>query len=124
MGNKVVGERIELRRKQLGLTLDDIAREIGVAKSTIQRYESGNIENIKLPVIEAIANFMSVNPSWLCGKTDDMTPEKETHQISDADIKAAFWGGEKDLAPEEVEELWQDVKDYIKFKTEQKRKGK
>ena len=76
MGNKVIGERIETRRKQLGLTLDDIAREIGVAKSTIQRYERGTIETIKLPVIEAIANIMSVNPAWLCGKTDDMEPEK------------------------------------------------
>lgn len=79
MGNKVIGERIETRRKQLGLTLDDIAREIGVAKSTIQRYERGTIETIKLPVIEAIANIMSVNPAWLCGKTDDMEPEKKSN---------------------------------------------
>lgn len=79
MGNKVIGERIETRRKQLGLTLDDIAREIGVAKSTIQRYERGTIETIKLPVIEAIANIMAVNPAWLCGKTDDMEPEKKSN---------------------------------------------
>jgi len=72
MGNKVVGERIEYRRKQLGLTLDDIAQEIGVAKSTIQRYERGTIGTIKLPMIEAIANIMGVNPSWICGKTDVM----------------------------------------------------
>lgn len=72
MGNKVVGDRIEARRKQLGLTLDDIAQEIGVAKSTIQRYEKGTIETIKLPVIEAIANMMSVDPAWICGKTDKM----------------------------------------------------
>ncbi len=74
MGNKVVGKRIETRRKQLGLTLDDIAQEIGVARSTIQRYETGSIQTIKLPVIEAIADMMSVNPAWLCGKTDDPTP--------------------------------------------------
>ncbi len=74
MGNKVVAERIEQRRKQLGLTLDDIAREIGVAKSTIQRYEKGTIETIKLPVIEAIANIMAVDPAWICGKTEDMLP--------------------------------------------------
>lgn len=78
MGNKVVGERIEYRRKQLGLTLDDVAQEIGVAKSTIQRYERGTIETIKLPVIEAIAKIMSVNPAWLCGKTDNMEPEQLT----------------------------------------------
>lgn len=74
MGNKIVGDRITSRRKQLGLTLEDIAQEIGVAKSTIQRYEKGDIATIKLPVIEALANIMRVNPAWLCGKTEDMTP--------------------------------------------------
>lgn len=73
MSNIVIGERIEQRRKELGLTLDDIAQEIGVARSTIQRYEKGTIEKIKLPVIEAIARYMSVDPAWLCGKSDDMS---------------------------------------------------
>lgn len=70
MGNPVVGERIRIRRKELGLTLDDIAVEIGVARSTIQRYEAGTIEKLKLPVIEAIARVLRVAPEWLAGKTD------------------------------------------------------
>lgn len=72
MGNKEIGLRIEQRRKSLGLTLDDVAQEIGVAKSTVQRYEKGTIEKIKLPVLEAIARVLSVNPAWLCYKSDDM----------------------------------------------------
>lgn len=72
--NKIIGERIEQRRKQLGLTLEDIAQEIGVAKSTVQRYEKGTIDRIKLPVIEAIARVIAVNPAWICGKTDTMEP--------------------------------------------------
>lgn len=76
MGYQVVGERIEQRRKQLGLTLDDIAQELGVAKSTIQRYEKGTIDRVKLPIIEAIARVIEVNPAWICGKTDSMEPEK------------------------------------------------
>lgn len=72
MQNQIVGSRIETRRKELGLTLDDIAQEIGVARSTVQRYEKGTIEKIKLPVIEAIARILSVDPAWLCGKTDEM----------------------------------------------------
>lgn len=75
MENKIIGRRIENRRKELGLTLDDVAQEIGVAKSTIQRYEKGTIEKIKLPVIEAIARVIYVNPAWLCGKSDIMEPE-------------------------------------------------
>ena len=74
MGNKEIGLRIEQRRKELELTLDDVAQEIGVAKSTVQRYEKGTIEKIKLPVLEAIARVLNVNPAWLCYKSENMEP--------------------------------------------------
>lgn len=77
MDNKAIGLRIEQRRKQLSLTLEFVANEVGVAKSTIMRYERGTIEKIKLPVIEAIARVLDVNPSWLCCKTDDMSINEE-----------------------------------------------
>lgn len=60
------------------MTLDDIATEIGVARSTIQRYEKGTIQNAKMPVLEAIARVLRVNPSWLCGKSDDMAVQIQT----------------------------------------------
>lgn len=67
----LIGQRIEQRRKELGLTLQDVSLEVGVAASTIQRYEKGRFDKIKLPVIEAIAEALNVNPSWLIGQTDD-----------------------------------------------------
>ena len=71
MGNGIVSARMKQRREALGLTLDEIALEIGLAKSTIQRYENGKIQRLKLPVIEAIANVLSVDPSWLIGKSEN-----------------------------------------------------
>lgn len=67
--NIELGRRIRQRRQELEKTQGDIASQIGVAVSTIQRYEAGTIERPKLPVIEAIANAISVNPDWLVGKT-------------------------------------------------------
>lgn len=75
MDNKKIGLRIEQRRKELGLTLEHVAAEIGVAKSTVQRYEKGTIEKIKLPVIEAISRVLNVNPAWICNKSDKMERE-------------------------------------------------
>lgn len=72
MNNVDLGHRIKQRRTDLGLTQGDIAAEVGVAISTIQRYETGSIERVKLPVIEAIARALHVNPDWLVGKTPDM----------------------------------------------------
>lgn len=71
--NEAIGQRIRARRRELGLTLQEVADEVGVQNSTILRYEKGAIQKIKLPVIEAIASALHVNPSWIVGKTDDPT---------------------------------------------------
>jgi repressor LexA len=81
MDNKEIGRRIYETRKSLGFTLDDVANRIGVAKSTVQRYETGRIGTIKLPVISAIADALGVNDAWLIGKSDKK-------YITDAD---RFW---------------------------------
>ena len=80
LSNTEIGARIEKRRLSLGLTMDDIASRIGVAKSTVQRYEKGQISRIKLPVIESIASALGVNPDWLIGNTDDPTRNDQSVQ--------------------------------------------
>ena len=71
MIEKEIGDRIHARRKELGLTLQDIADRVHVARSTIQRYEAGTISQMKIPVLAAIAQALSVNPEWLIGKGKD-----------------------------------------------------
>lgn len=75
---KTLGERIKQRRKELKLTLQDIADNVGVTKSTIQRYEAGKIESPKLPVIQAIARALNANPAWLVGKSKKMLPAESS----------------------------------------------
>ncbi len=70
--NLQTGRRIQRRREELGLNLGDVAREVGVAVSTIQRYEKGKIEKMKLPVVEAIAKALRVTPAWLLGESTEM----------------------------------------------------
>lgn len=70
ISNEEIGLRIKSQREEKEMTLQDIADKVGVAKSTIQRYESGTINNIKIPVVYAIAKSLGVNPSWLVGKSD------------------------------------------------------
>lgn len=90
MEASVLGDRISYARKVRGLTLDAVAQEVGVHKSTIQRYEKGEYANPKLPVIESIARALSVNPSWLIGKSDNMEPgpaPEETNPATGGDGK-------------------------------------
>ncbi len=79
--NAEIGYRIYTTRMQRGLTLDDIAARVGVAKSTIQRYEKGSIAKIKLPVIESIAYVLRVNPNWLIGNVSDPSIETMPNNI-------------------------------------------
>lgn len=80
-----IGNRILTRRKELNFTLQQIADKVGVASSTIQRYEKGSISNFKLPVIESIAKALNFNPVWLIRKD----AKKETT------IKDEFFYGKK-----------------------------
>ncbi|MCC0707020.1 MULTISPECIES: helix-turn-helix domain-containing protein [unclassified Clostridioides] len=63
--NKDIGKRIKDARENIGLTLKDVADRVGVATSTIQRYEKGEISQLKLPVLESIAKALTVNSIWI-----------------------------------------------------------
>ena len=75
LNQKEIVFRIKQRREELGLTLEDIALYVKVARSTIQRYEAGSISRPKLPVLYSISQALRVSPDWLLGITDDPTPQ-------------------------------------------------
>ena len=74
MDKSLLGQRIKQRRRDLKMTQSDIANAIGVAVSTVQRYEKGAINKVKLPVVDAIARAICVSPDWLYGRTDSIQP--------------------------------------------------
>lgn len=68
-----IGERIRIRRRQLGLTLEAVAIETDTSKQTIQRYESGVIENIPHARLEAVARVLKTTPGYLMGWEEEET---------------------------------------------------
>lgn len=71
-----MGRKMRQKRKELSLTLDEVADVVKVAKSTIQRYEAGKIETPKIPVVREIAKALGVSSTWLLGK-DDIIPDEQ-----------------------------------------------
>lgn len=69
--NIEIGRRIKSAREEKGMTQEELGKILGLNKSSIQRYETGKIQKIKLPILENIAFILDVNPSWLALKTDD-----------------------------------------------------
>lgn len=71
MSTSDIGKRIKQAREAKHLTQEELGNFLGLNKSSIQRYETGKIAKIKLPILENIAFILGVNPSWLALKTDD-----------------------------------------------------
>lgn len=65
-----IGERIKERRKQLGLTVDELALRLGKNRATIYRYESNDIEKLPTTVLEPLAKALDTTPSHLMGWED------------------------------------------------------
>lgn len=97
-------KRLRESRKKQGLTLSELGNKINRTEATIQRYESGNIKNLKNDTIEQLANALNVSPAYLMG-----WEEEETYQPTT--VAAHFDGELDDLDQEEMKK----VLEYVKF---------
>lgn len=80
-----VQDIIKRRRLELELTLKDVAKALGVAESTVSRYESGEIQNIGIDKVEALSRVLRYSPGYLMGWEDKPNPssnEEETLLIA------------------------------------------
>lgn len=67
-------ERIKQRRKELGLSADDVASSLGVSRATIYRYESSEIEKLPITILEPLAKILRTSPAYLMGWTNCELP--------------------------------------------------
>ena len=60
------------RRKELGLTMKDVAKAVGVSEATVSRWESGNIANMGRDKINALSKVLNLSPISIMGISDDI----------------------------------------------------
>jgi len=58
-----INEYLKIRRKEMGLTLLDVASACGVSEATVSRWESGDIENMRRSKIAAYAKVLRLSPN-------------------------------------------------------------
>ena len=60
-----IGKIIYERRKELGLTLEEVGKAVGVGKSTVRKWENGMIKNMGRDKLAALASVLRLNPVML-----------------------------------------------------------
>lgn len=66
-GWDAVSSRMAERRKQLGLSYQALAKRTGLTKSTLQRYEKGNIRNAPIARLEDLCRGLEMSVEELMG---------------------------------------------------------
>ena len=62
-----IGERIKKRREEIGLSLQYVADKLDVNRSSVMRWENGETNRIKLPIVEKLAQILQTSPDYLMG---------------------------------------------------------
>lgn len=62
---------LRIKRTELNLTLEEIGNAVGVSKATVQRWESGEIKNLRRDKIGNLAKILNISPSQLLGDLDE-----------------------------------------------------
>ena len=71
-----MAQRIKELRQQRGLTLEQVATIVGVGKSTVRKWETGMIANMKRDKIASLAMALGTTPAYLMG-WEENEEEKE-----------------------------------------------
>ena len=67
MDSKNMAKRIKDLRLEKGLTLEQVGNLVGVGKSTVRKWETGMIANMKRDKIASLAQALGTTPAYLMG---------------------------------------------------------
>ena len=106
----------------------EFAAAIGVSDKIVSQWRVGTTRSYRSR-IATIAEVLGTTTEYLLTgegpkKRGARPLVSESDTVSEDTIKAAFFEGGEDLTHEEMDELWEDAKDYIQYKLDQRRRRK
>lgn len=70
------GDRMKLRRKELGLSAETVAECLGVSPATVYRYEKGDIEKLPGDILPTLSKILQTTPAYLMGWEEESPVDK------------------------------------------------
>lgn len=69
-----MGEKIKFLRMENDMTLEELGNKVGVGKSTVRKWETGMIANMKRDKILKVAEALNTSPAYLMGWDNNVRP--------------------------------------------------
>lgn len=106
-----------------GVSVSKACLEMGLSRSIAAKWKNTKT-NPSADVLPKIAKYFGVTTDFLLtGENTEKAPtDNGERKISDDEIKAAFFEGADNLSKEEMDAMWDDARDYIQYKLEQRRR--
>lgn len=119
-------ERIFAVLDELNMEQKELARLLEIPADTVSAWRRKKSASYT-KYLPQIAEALGTTTEYLLtgnGPKKKTVPAKmsDSDTISEDDIKAAFFEGAEDLTKEEMDALWEDARDYMRYKLEQRRK--
>ena len=105
-----IGTRIHKRRVELGMTLAELGRLVNTGTSTVRKWETGYIKDMRSDKILKVANALEVSPCFIMGWEEDASVNVNTVNgnngiIGHANAPVTINSGPPELSKEEQEIL-------------------
>ena len=124
MGNSPIVSRINGLLAEKGISKRDFYRDCGITSASYSSWNTGKTTP-RMKNLEVIANYLETTTDYLLtglGEKEKAPTQEGEREIDDRQMKAAFLGGlANGLSDEEIDEYWDDARDYIGFKIQQKK---
>lgn len=75
-----IGSKIKQRRQEMSISVDELAQKLNVSRTTIYRYEKGEISKMPTETLEKIARILNTTPAYFMGWND--SPEVKSNILS------------------------------------------
>lgn len=78
-------DKIRNRRLALGLTLEEVGEMVGVGKSTVRKWETGDIANMRRDKIAKLAEALQTTPAYLMGWEEEEEKDPAPEELVNGD---------------------------------------
>ena len=96
-----IGKQIRKRRKELKMSVDELARRIGKDRSTVYRYENGDFGNMPLELLSPMVEALETTPQellstiitsseWLSSRAEKWFDATEGYEFNDEETKVFY----------------------------------